>query len=138
MAMTIYKLYGTGDGESISSVDVQMDGIIQSLMMTGYCTGADALNDGFFAELSFLSSNSKTSSDTRGSLMIIQSLFGLLTSGGFNSGVNMGVSSLEIPVAAGERVHLHISQLGGITAAFVHAFMYVRDKGTVRAAGRRR
>ena len=138
MPMTIYKLYGADAGDSVASLDVQLDGDIMAIHMSMMCTGAALVNDGGQAELSFLSTNTFTNSDVRGSLMIIQSRLGFLTTGGGNTAINANVSSLEIPVNAGERVHLHIQHLGGVTAATTNAYIFVKDKGTGRIAGRRR
>lgn len=138
MPMTIYKLYSAAFGDSTASLDIQLDGVIQSIHMTGRANGIDALNDGFEAEVSFLSTNSFTSNDTRGSLMIIQSCLGMLTDGGGNLSVNAQISTLMVPVAAGERVHLHAAAIGGSTGGAVHAFLFVEDKGIQRISGRRR
>lgn len=140
MPMTIYKLHfsAAATADSLASLDIQLDGEINAIHMTGKCAGADGLNDGFNAEVSFLSSNSFTSNDTRGSLMIIQSELGFLTTGGHNGSVNAQVSSLFIPVSAGERIHLHMQLNGAPTGVNVHCFLYVQDKGIARASSRRR
>lgn len=138
MPMTIYKLYGAAAGDSIASLDIQLDGEIQAIHMTMSVNGADALNDGAESELSFLSSNTFANSDARGSLMIVQSAMGFLTQGGGNVAVNAQISSLQIPVSAGERVHLHINLAGGASSAPTQAYMFVSDKGTPRIPGRRR
>ncbi len=138
MPMTIYKLYAATAGDSVASIDIQLDGEIKSILMTGEASGVDAVNEGFTAEVSFLSSNGFTTNDTRGSLMTIQSRMGLSTNGGLQTAVNMGVSNLDVPVNAGERVHLHITDLGTITVRNVHAYLYVQDKGTQRIPSRRR
>lgn len=138
MPMTIYKLFASTSGDSVASLDIQLDGEIQAIHMSGEAVAADALDDGYKAELSFLSTNTFSNNDVRGSLMTIQAKLGLLTQGGGNVATNAQISSLGIPVAAGERVHLHISFAGGISAAAVFAYMYIQDKGTPRIPGRRR
>lgn len=138
MPMTVYKLFATATGDSAASLDIQLDGEIMAIHMSCAPAGVDALNDGVEAEVSFLSSNSLSNNDTRGSLMIIQSALGMLTQGGNNSAVNANISSLEIPVSAGERIHLHILLSGGATSGSVHAYLFVRDKGVPRIPGRRR
>lgn len=138
MPMTIYKLRANGNGDSLASLDIQIDGIITAIFMTGKGSGMDALNDGWMAEVSFLSSSTFTVNDVRGSLMTIQSEIGFLTTGGCNTGVNANISSMEVPVSAGERIHMHILHLGTISSATVHCYLYVLDKGTPRIPGRRR
>ncbi len=138
MPMTIYKLHASTAGDSVANLDIQIDGTITALYMTGSVGGADGLNDGFQAEVSFLSTNTFSTNDARGSLMTIQSKLSLLTSGQANTAVNANISTLDIPVAAGERVHLHVEDIGTPTARGVHAYLYVLDKGTPRIPGRRR
>lgn len=138
MPMTIYKLHASTAGDSVASLDIQLDGEIESIHMAMFAADCDALNDAALAEMSFLSTNSFTSNDVRGSLMIVQSGIGFLTQGGGNMAQNANISSLQIPVAAGERIHLHISLIGGCSSAATHGYMYVRDKGTPRIPGRRR
>lgn len=138
MPMTIYKLYASSGGDSVASLDIQMDGTITAIHMSIKVIGIDALDDGGDAELSFLSTNSFGSNDVRGSLMTIQCKVGLLTQGGGPASANAQVSSLEIPVAAGERIHMHIAFTGGPVSAPTHGYLYVADKGIARLPGRRR
>lgn len=138
MPMTIYKLYGGSSGDDAASLDIQIDGEIEAILMSADVAGADALNDGVIAEVSFLSTNGFGSNDVRGSLMTVQCRQNFLTSGGGNMATNMAVGGISIPVAAGERVHLHILDRGSPTSRSVHAYLYVRDKGTARVLTRRR
>lgn len=138
MPMTIYKLYAAVATDDAASLDIQMDGTIKSMLMTARWQGVDAINEGGMAEMSFLSTNTFSANDARGSLMLIQSISGLLTSGMLQTAVNQSLSSLEIPVAAGERIHLHIVNNGTITTVEVHGYLFVEDKGIQRVPGRRR
>ncbi len=138
MPMTIYKLSSAAAGDSVASLDIQLDGVIRSIHMSLNPAAVDLIDDGADAELSFLSSNTFTNSDVRGSLMIIQSSMGLLTQGGSQTAVNAQISALEIPVNAGERIHLHLQHSGGTASARCHAYLFVEDKGVGRMAGRRR
>lgn len=139
MGMTIYKLFADALGDSVGSLDIQIDGTITSVMMTGSAAGQDVLNDGWQAEVSFLSTNTFAANDVRGSIMTVQSRFGVLsTEGGHNSAINMTSGAVKIPVSAGERVHLHLAEFGTLTARQVHCYLYVEDKGTARIPGRRR
>lgn len=138
MPMTIYKLYADGAGDSVASLDIQIDGIITSMMMTTVPLGVNVLDEGVQAEVSFLSSNTFTTNDARGSLMMLNSCLGAITTGGCNTAMNCAISSLEIPVSAGERIHLHILDIGTVTDRATHCYLYVLDKGTPRTPGRRR
>lgn len=138
MPMTIYKLFASAAGASAASLDIQMDGEIKAMHMSIQPNTMDALDDGAESEVSFLSTASWSSNDTRGSLMIVQSKLGMLTTGGGNVAINASLSSLSIPVAAGERVHLHVAVAGGTVSCPSHAYLYVEDKGLPRVPGRRR
>ncbi len=138
MPMTIYKLYGAASTDSVASLDIQLDGVITSMLMTGMCAGVNALDEGMQAEISFLSSNTFGSNDVRGSLMTMQIRSGMLTSGMGNMCDNINISSVNIPVNAGERIHLHIRDAGTLTGRVVHAYLYVEDKGVSRLSSRRR
>lgn len=138
MGMTIYKLYSGTAGDSVASLDIQLDGEIESILMSCDASGVNLMDEGVQVEVSFLSTNTFAVNDSRGSLMIIQSRSGLLTSGALNSAINMSVSALGVPVAAGERIHLHILDIGTISGRTGMAYLYVRDKGVSRMAPRRR
>lgn len=138
MPMTIYKLYGTAATDDCASLDIQIDGIITAIHMTALAMGVNAADEGLYAECSFLSTNTFSANDARGSLMIIEVVSGMLTSGMGMMAANASIASLEIPVAAGERIHMHISDIGTLSSRNAHAFLYVLDKGTPRIPGRRR
>lgn len=138
MPMTIYKMFANTAGDSQASSDVQLDGTIRAMLMSARFDGCDGLNDGGQAECSFLSTNSFAANDVRGSLMMLQSTSGMLTSGMLQTAMNIDISSLEIPVNAGERIHLHTALFGGATAIEVHVYLYVLDRGVARTAARRR
>lgn len=138
MPMTIYKLWSDQVGDSVASLDVQLDGNITSILLACQAGGVDVLNEGVSAEVSFLSSNTISSNDVRGSLMAIQSRLGAITTGGMNTAQNISVSTLYIPVNAGERIHLHIEDIGTLASRTAFCYLYVEDKGTGRTAGRRR
>lgn len=123
--MSIYKLFGNGTGgpqDSVSSLDVQFDGVITSIFGTMFAD-LDTDLDQIIAEASFLSSNTTSVNDSRGSLLILMAAasvtFGVVA-------VNQGVGPTEIPVSAGERIHLHINAATGVTST-VQFFMYVVD-----------
>jgi hypothetical protein len=138
MAMTIYKLYANASGDSVASLDVQLDGEIMALHMSAQAIGVNAADEGVTAELSFLSTNTFNANDVRGSLMIVSVVSGMLTSGMGKMADNSQISSLEIPLNAGERIHLHVLDIGTLTGRSCQAYLYVRDKGVSRTPGRRR
>lgn len=142
MSDIIYKLEGTGTGGATSndvvSVDIQNDGLIEGVWVQVTATGMDALNDNCRAEVSFLSTNTFGTNDTRGSILIVSAFQSFLTSGGGLSGGQGFVTFAKgIPVVAGERIHCHTTGSTGVTPT-VTAFLYVRTTSNARSSGRRR
>ncbi len=123
--MSIYKLYGAGTGgteNSIANLDVQFDGTIVAFHVTAM-GDLDADAENFNIEVSFLSTNTISSNDARGSIVVLNAQ----TSNTVNTvSQQSSVSGVSIPVIAGERIHLHISATAGVTTA-VHCYLYVTD-----------
>ena len=128
--MSIYQLYGTAssDTDSVANLDIQFPGHIVAYSCHLNAVGMDALNDGAGMEVSFLSSNCFTTNDCRGTIGRATLLAGVLTSGGFPASTDSNLAGLSIPVAAGERVHLHIDLQGGTTSATAYAILYIADQ----------
>lgn len=126
--MSVYKLQAAGSGgteNSLASLDVQFDGDIVGMFGT-MMADLDADAELIQAELSFMSSNTVGSNDARGSLLLLQGRMSLTTSGVALLAVNDGISGLAIPVAAGERLHLHVVSTAGVSSA-VTFYVYVAD-----------
>lgn len=132
--MSVYKLYGAGSGgteNSIASLDVQFDGTIVAIhgsMQMDLDADGEAVN----YEVSFLSSNTVAVNDSRGSLMIMNGITSAATGLGSRQS---SVSGLSIPVAAGERIHMHVTSTAGVGST-AHFYLYVNDDAP--AALRRR
>jgi len=124
----IYKLYGTGtaSANAIATLDIQEDGEICSVLMDLGVNGANALDEGAQCELSFSSIGAMTTNDTRASLLGLTWYQEFLTSGGGPSGRNVFITFAPhgIPVAAGERLYLHLLVAGTLTAVTVSAWVY--------------
>ncbi len=139
MSDQVYKLYASvaASTPAAASIDIQFDGLIEGVLMDLSCTGADALNDGATAEVSFASTAGFTSNDTRASFAGVSAFQGFLTSGGSQVGKSVFVTlGKGIPVAAGERIYLHIGELVSVTAA-VRVWIYTATIGGERAQRRR-
>jgi len=136
--MSVYKLHGIvgANTDSLANLDIQFDGIIVGWFATCNGLSADALNDGFKCEVSFLSSNTFTSNDARGTIMQVQGGQAFLTQGGAGVFINRGMSGLSIPVTAGERIHMHVNISGGINCDFT-VILYVEDTADVNLRRRR-
>jgi len=134
--LSIYKLRNlfAASADSGVSLDVQFDGT-----MTGYWwsiyADLDADGENYQVECSFLSSNTLAVNDARGSISTVQQ-FAAGTPGFIDSTVNAGLSMLNIPVTAGERVHLH-AILFGTTNVLAAIYLYVDDRINPRIRRRR-
>lgn len=134
--MTIYKLYNefTSSADSGALLDIQFDGVITAIDWN-VRADLDADTEAYNVELSFLSTNTFTVNDSRGSI----SMVGAQASGtpGFiDHVVAKGLSGLAIPVTAGERVHLH-GTLAGTASVRAHCYLHVEDRADPRLRRRR-
>lgn len=126
--MSIYKLMGTATGGnelSAGTLDIQFDGKISAIH---YSVRADFDADGDVAvcEVSFLSSLTTAVNDTRGSIIMVQNQHAVGAAGAVNSNMNGSVSGVNIPVTAGERIHLHFGNTAALTGA-ANFYLYVDD-----------
>ena len=139
--MSVYKLYGSAPANAITnalaSLDIRVDGTITAVYMNISPNGMDALNDAVNCECSFGSTNSFTTNDVLGSLMMLSIIQQFLTSGGGVSGSQASMGNLNIPVFAGERVHVHTQTSSGVTADCT-CYLYVDDGVELKAQRRRR
>lgn len=134
--MDVYKLYATGtaDTDAAASLDIQVDGHIVAASLDVWVTGADALNDGARAEVSFASTSAFGSNDTKASILHAASMQGFLTSGGGPVQSRSFITGVAIEVAAGERMYLHVD-VTGTMVFFAQAYLYVM--AAARGGGRR-
>ncbi|MDO8649691.1 MAG: hypothetical protein Q7R81_08015 [Candidatus Peregrinibacteria bacterium] len=144
--MSIIKMYATAAASTTlvsASIDIQKDGLIYcvTLGVSAAEAGAVSLSGNAIGELSFASVPSFTTHDVRSSICQVAAQFmGFTTTPGLGlPSVPLCVlSAVEIPVAAGERIFLHlqnnISTLDGSTAI---AYLFIRD-GLDRTPIRRR
>ena len=137
----IYKMYAVvSNSDNISQIDIQTDGILYGLSWIYVPAGMDALNDLGQIELSFMSTNTFTTNDVRGSISQIGAAQQFLTSGGGAVGVNASISDLRVQLNGGERLFLHASASSGVGGA-VSCYLYVDDGigiGGARPQPRRR
>ena len=125
--MKIYKFYAAMSSiDGLATLDITNEGIISAVSFAINPVGMDALSDFCRVELSFMSSGTFTTNDTRGS--IAMAVFGqnFLTSGGGIAGSNPQLSGLEIEVHAGERIHIHGSMSSGVSGNAI-VYVYVKE-----------
>lgn len=133
--MDIAKLYGTGNADGVAMLEISKPAkiiAIHAVIRQNNLT----TNAGAQFELSFSSSSGFANNDTRASFFGGAIVRNLSTNGANLSSLCFGLASLAIPVAAGERLYLHIESIATPTAqAFVSAWLYL---GSVATAGKTR
>ena len=134
--MAIYKLRHlfAASQDSGVSLDIQFDGVLNAYWWSIYAD-LDADIENYQVECSFLSSNTLAVNDARGSISCCQSVASG-TPGFIDNNVNAGLSGLQVPVVAGERVHLH-AVLFGTTNVLAAIYLYVNDRVDQRLRRRR-
>lgn len=136
--MSVYKLYAAGTGgteDGAAQLDVQFDGEINAIFGQ-MSADLDADQEFCAAELSFISTNSLTNNDTRGSLFTLRGQCSVGAAGMVINDTNSGVGGLAIPVTAGERIWLHLSATAGVTSSTT-IYIYVADGAAVDQRRRR-
>lgn len=126
-------------GDSTVAVDVPQDGWLESMYWNFHGSGMDALNDAYTVELSFASSNTLNNNDARISIWEITEIQQFLTTGGGANGL-VGFMQPEIPLFAGERLHVHTAVVGGTVSINGSIYLYHRTRGSAppRRSQRRR
>jgi len=133
--MSVYKLQNAfvATADSAASLDIQFDGIITALQWA-IRSDMDADGEAWDAEVSFLSTRTIDSNDSRGSISQMSEM--AAGTPGQSYGGNLGLSGLRIPVSAGERIHLH-AQLNGTAIVNVTVYLHVEDTSDPRLRRRR-
>lgn len=141
MTDLIVKLGGTGTisvaTSGVACVDIPQEGFIVGIL--GHVRGSGmATGDSAEAEVSFLSTHQFLVNDARGSLMEMATKTGdITTSGQAQASQTTFMSFLDgIPVAAGERLHLHTQGSTGVTPTGL--FMLYILLGSIRRRSQRR
>jgi hypothetical protein len=134
--MSVHGMYATIQNATTSvSIDAVVDcnitGILLVLDQVGPVDGGTAQ-----AELSFLSQNNFASNDTTGVLAGLRCTWELLTSGAATAAREMFLGGLKEPLAAGERIYLHLVATA-TNIAHARAFIFT-DANSNRPSPRRR
>lgn len=116
-------------GDSTVAIDVPQDGHIESIFYSIRGNGMDALGDSWAVELSFASSNTFSNNDSRISILELGEEMNFLTSGGAAPGKWGQLIGVDIPVFAGERLHVHTAVAGGTTNINGLIYLYHRTRG---------
>lgn len=142
MITDVIRIAGSGTGAAdndVASIDVPADGELMAVSGTLIAAGA-AADDAATAELSFLSTSQIDVNDARGSILQVRKATGAVTTSGQTGNsqqISISFPGGGIPVAAGERIHMHTAATGGVTPTGIFD-MYFSLKGGGRPAMRRR
>ncbi len=136
--MSVYKLYNNfaASADAGASLDIMFDGEIVAIDWA-VRADLDANGEEYCCEVSFLSSNTFASNDSRGSISIVcEQVAGAEAAGFAISGINKSVTGIRIPVSAGERIYLHSLQstTGQVTPT---VYLHVDDRSDPRLRRRR-
>lgn len=138
MAGVHIQMYGTGSGgveNAVASIDVPEDGRLVGCQWAMY-GDLDADQEFLEAELSFMATNQLSTNDARGAISSVKCRANLTTSGAAVNGVNTH-HPMNLPVAAGERLYLHISATAGVNSV-AHAMLHFEFPGTPGRRSQRR
>jgi hypothetical protein len=117
MATQIIGMYAAGTGgteNAAATIDVPEDGFITGIDWD--CTAdMDADGEAFACELSFIATSQLIQNDVRGRISSVGTTMSLTTSGVSNPPLQKYVS-MNTPVFAGERIHLHLVTTSGMTS----------------------
>ena len=117
MAVTIIHMYGSSSGgteNALASIDIPEDG---RLIGAEWAVNADLDADGenIYSELSFIATNQDSTNDARGVISSVAARISLTTSGVAMTSINR-YTPLDLDVAGGERLYLHVLATAGVTA----------------------
>jgi len=129
MAMTVYKLAASVSAttEAAASLDVRRDGVLTAISLRMSVSGADALGDGGSAEVSFSSVSGMGVNDTLNSFAHVRTVQSFLTTGGAAVEDRQETGGLNIAVAGGERIYLHVGVAAAPSTVIVNCYLYVED-----------
>lgn len=137
--MSIYRisLDPIAGGDSVASVDIQVDGTLTAVAMSIDANGLNLDDDSAGMEVSFGSSAGFGKNDSRVSILEHRVSAHFLTTGGGSGSNSSSVAGVNQPVFAGERIHVHTEGSGGVTIGGA-VFLYVDDKFDGKPKPRRR
>lgn len=137
--MSVYKLRGAGTGgtqDGIASLDVQFDGLITGIAGS-LAAELNAASEICQAEASFLSQNTITINDARGSLFLLAQQLVLFTAASAAPvGVHNAVGGIKVPVSAGERIFMHMVATAGVVS-IAQIYLFVEDGAAISLRRRR-
>lgn len=136
----VIKMYSAAAGDSVVQVDVPNDGEIVGVHGTVAGLGLDADGDFVRAELSFLSTSQLVTNDARGSIFALEIMVTAATVASVTKTSESVFVNLPdgIPVAAGERLHMHVADAAGVSPSTTFMIYFATRKAPTRRSRRRR
>lgn len=124
--MRTYQLYYqfTASANDGAHIDIKQSGEIVGIDFELWNTGAPTTGDYAWAELS-CASTAQNSNDASGLIASIASSLALTTSGAASMGRGKWVGPMSLPVKAGDRCYLNVTENGGNTW-YCRAILHVR------------
>ena len=136
--VTTIQMHGVTSADATASIDIPADGVLVGIDWAGIFGALDTVDDQAEAELSFNSTNQRTTNDARAAISSIKMNMTGLTSGFGPGAINKFVDLKDgLPVMGGERIYMHVLTSAGVTVN-VSAILYFRFRSVRRAATRRR
>ena len=132
-------MFGNSSADGAATIDIPQDGRLVGLGFSVGAGGMDAENDGASIEISFNSTNQRTTNDARasiasGKIRVTAATVAAIQTTHLNKEVTL-MGGIE--VLAGERIYMHILLTSGVSVAAL-VLLYFEFRKTRRAATRRR
>lgn len=136
--MEAIKMHGTTSADGTATIDVPTDGTIVGILGK-IRSMSSATGTGYKMELSFASSNGFDNNDTRSSFFGLESVLQAGAAGASPADREVYAGGLAIKVSAGERLHMHIADIGSPSPDVVAAtaWLYLVPARGGRASARR-
>lgn len=133
-------MYAAGSGgteDAAASVDIPRDGFITGIEWDANAD-LDADTERFRAELSFIATNQFATNDVRGRISSVSVQISLTTSGIATAFLQKWVGPLNLRVAGGERLYLHLFGTSGLASEARCNVHLDTGTGAERRSARRR
>lgn len=134
----VYKLFKevAGATEASATLDIREDDTLTGVLFDLSASGTLGNNINVEAELSFISTSQFEVNDTNGVICAQRLQFSFTTSGATVAGVPVFIP-MNLSVAGGERMYLHVKSDTANVNVTAQVFMYTGKAGTRRAVTRR-
>lgn len=141
MATDILGMYGNisgGTQDALASIDIPQDGVITGVDLD-LNANLDADDEDVAGEVSFIATNQLSQNDVRGRITSVSAHVAVLTSGIPVVSTQKFVGPMDLPVAGGERLYLHVVSTASVNGTFrANVHLDVSSRAGSRRSARRR